>query len=58
MTSWQRAIWIGLLVCGLGSEDLLTLPVLALLASQLAPRAPPGSTPSLIASSSFGKAHG
>jgi hypothetical protein len=40
MTSWQRAVWTGLLVCSLGSEDLLTLPVLALLASQLTPRKP------------------
>jgi O-antigen ligase len=55
MTSWQRAIWIGLLVCGLGSEDLLTLPVLALLASQLAPRAPPGSTPTASPSLSRGQ---
>ncbi len=38
LTVWQRAVWVGLLVCGLGSEDLLTLPVLALLASQLALR--------------------
>ncbi|MES1185316.1 MAG: hypothetical protein ABUL60_16005 [Myxococcales bacterium] len=40
LTGWQRAVWVGLLVCSLGSEDLLTLPVLALLASQLAPRTP------------------
>jgi len=40
MTSWQLAVWTGLLVCALGSEDLLTLPVLALLASQLTPRRP------------------
>lgn len=40
LTSWQRAVWVGLLVCSLGSEDLLTLPVLALLASQLASRTP------------------
>jgi hypothetical protein len=38
LTDWQRAVWVGLIVCGLGSEDLLTLPVLALLASQLALR--------------------
>jgi hypothetical protein len=38
LSPWQRAVWIGLLVCAFGSEDLLTLPVLALLASQLEPR--------------------
>jgi len=38
MTSWQRAVWTGLFICALGSEDLLSLPVLALLASQLVPR--------------------
>ena len=35
LTAWQRAVWVGLLVCGFGSEDLFTLPVLALLATQL-----------------------
>jgi hypothetical protein len=35
LTTWQRAVWVSLLVCALGSEDLLTLPVLALLACQL-----------------------
>ncbi|HET7541981.1 MAG TPA: hypothetical protein VFK05_19045 [Polyangiaceae bacterium] len=38
LNTWQRAVWVGLFVCSLGSEALLTLPVLALLASQLAPR--------------------
>ena len=47
MTSWQRAVWTGLFVCGLGSEDLLTLPVLALLASQLVPRTLPVAIASL-----------
>jgi hypothetical protein len=44
LTDWQRAAWVGLIVCGLGSEDLLTLPVLALLASQLALRTTPASS--------------
>ena len=38
LSRWQRATWVALFVCGLGSEDLLTLPVLALLATQLAPQ--------------------
>lgn len=37
-TRWQRAVWFALLVCTLGAEDLLTLPVLALVAVRLASR--------------------
>ncbi len=40
LTPWDRAVWVGLLVCAFGSEDLFTLPVLALLATQLERRAP------------------
>jgi hypothetical protein len=41
LTPWQRGVWVALLVCAFGSEDLLTLPVLALLATQLEPRLVP-----------------